>query len=446
MTNYEAWHHYMKDVTAPTSFITMSFYSMIAAALQRRVYLGSDDWPLFGNMYIILVADPGVGKGVALKPVIEVLKTHKLNPRLKIKTENLKTSEEQAEALAALMAEMDTANNKEPKGHFKKLSGIEEPLLFPVAADSTTYEALVRTHAQSLRSIFPEKDKNSRLLKSGLYTHSSLSFLLEEMSSLFRKHTEDLVQYLIKGFDCGDYEYSTIGRGKDKVKNSCLNICAGTTPSFMKESFSDKLLNDGFASRVIFVYEERNRFYRFDFSSLDTSQVEAKNKVIEHVGKLGTLFGKVSYSSEAHAFMKNYVEVVIGENREKVNSDPKLMYYYSRKNIHVQKLALAMHFSESLEMTIEKEVCERAIILLDSIEKKMHLALSTSARNPLKGVSEKVLKALATKPMSKPEIWAAFFSDISTPTELESLCEYLSSTGKVALKVVDGQFKYTIKN
>jgi hypothetical protein len=445
VTNFEAWHHFMKDVISPTSFITMSYYSMISAALQRRVYLGSDERPLFPNMYIILVADPGVGKGVALDPVISVLKTHKLNPRLKIKAENLKTSEEQADALAALMAEMDTANSKEPNGTFKKLNNIEEPLLFPVAANSTTYEALVKTHAQSLRSIFPEKDKNSKLLKSGLYTHSSLSFLLEEMSSLFRKHTEDLVQYLIAAFDCKDYEYVTIGRGKDKVKNSCLNIAAGTTPSFMKESFSDKLLNDGFASRVIFVFEERNRFYRFDVSSLDDSQLEAKRKVIEHVGKLGTLFGKVSYSADAHAFMKHYIEVVIGENREKTNSDPKLMYYYSRKNIHVQKLALAMHFSESTEMVIEEETCRAAIAQLDNVEKKMHLALNTAARNPLKGVSDKVIKALALKPMSKPEIWAAFFSDISTPTELESLCEYLSSTGKVSMKVVDGVFKYVIK-
>lgn len=117
MTNFEAWHYYMKDVVSPTSFITMSFYSMIASALQRRVYLGSDERPLFPNMYIILIADPGVGKGVALDPVVTALRTHKLR-KLKIDPKAQMTTEQQADALAALLAEAESSNGKEPNGSF----------------------------------------------------------------------------------------------------------------------------------------------------------------------------------------------------------------------------------------------------------------------------------------------------------------------------------------
>lgn len=441
MTNFEAWHYYMKDVVSPTSFITMSFYSMIASALQRRVYLGSDERPLFPNMYIILIADPGVGKGVALDPVVTALRAHKLR-KLKIDPKAQMTTEQQADALAALLAEAESSNGKEPNGSFKKLSNMEEPLLFPLAASAITYEALVKVHAQSLRSIFPSGDKHSRLLKSGLYTHSSLSFVLEEISSLFRKHTEDVANYLITAFDCKDYKYQTIGRGTDRVINPCLNLLAGTTPSFMKEKFSENLLNDGFASRVLFVFEEKNRHYMFDMANVSEDQVAAKNQVVQHLESLGSLFGKVSYAPDAHAFMKNYVEVVIGANRERVNKDPKLLYYYSRKNIHVQKLIMAMHFAETTEMEIPLETCERGIRLLDSIEMTMHRALNTQARNPLDNVRPKVLRAIEQKPMTKPEIWAMFFADIQTPQELETVVEFLVTTGKIKQQIIGGVFKY----
>lgn len=441
MTNFEAWHYYMKDVVSPTSFVTMSFYSMIASALQRRVYLGSDERPLFPNMYIILIADPGVGKGVALDPIVTALRTHKLK-KLKIDAKAQMTTEQQADALAALLAEAETSNGKEPNGSFKKLTNLEEPLLFPLAASAITYEALVKVHAQSLRSIFPTYDKSSRLLKSGLYTHSSLSFVLEEISSLFRKHTEDVANYLITSFDCKDYKYQTIGRGTDRVINPCLNLLAGTTPSFMKEKFSENLLNDGFASRVLFVFEEKNRHYMFDMANVNEDQVAAKNMVIQHLENLGTLFGRVAYDDEAHAFMKNYVEVVIGANRERVNKDPKLLYYYSRKNIHIQKLIMAMHFAETTEMVIPLETCKRAILLLDSIELTMHRALNTQARNPLDNVRPKVLRALEQKPMSKPEIWAMFFADIQTPVELETVIDFLVTTGKIKQQMINGQFRY----
>lgn len=439
MTNFEAWHYYMKDVTSPESFVTMSYYSMIAAALQRRVYLGSDEWPLFANMFIVLCGDPGVGKGQALKPVVELLKRHKLG-NLKIKKPD--TTEEQAEMLASLIAEMDTTNGKQPNGAFRKMTNLEEPLLFPLGPSSTTYEALVKAHAQSIRNIFPEHDKKSKLLKSGLYVHSSMSVFLEEMSSLFRKHTEDLVQYIIKAYDCEDYKYVTIGRGSDKVINSYLNICAGTTPAFVRENLNEKLLNDGFTARVFFVYESRSRFYRFDFASFSPEQIAAKEQVNAQIAKLGTLFGQVSYSPEAHYFMKHYIEVVLGEKRIRTNPDPKLAHYYARKNIHVQKLAMVMHFSESTDMVIQLPTCEAAIRLLDSLEMRMHLAVSGSGRNPLMHIAEKVIKAVNENPMSQEEIWAKFFGDITSPLELQNLIDFLVNTKRMKLEMVNGKFKY----
>jgi RNA-binding protein YhbY len=445
MTNFDAWHFYMKDVIAPASFISLSFYSMIATALQRRVFLGSEERPLFPNMYIILVGEPGIGKGVALDPIVTALRHHKLK-KFRVDKNKEQTTEEQAQTLAALLAEMETSNNKEPNGEFKKMSSYEEPLLFPIAANAITYEALVKAHAQSLRSTFPvekERYKNCPLLKQGLYNHSSLAFVLEEISSLFRKHTEDVAQYLITAFDCKDYKYQTIGRGVDRVINPCLNLLAGTTPQFMKSTFTDNLLNDGFASRVVFCFEPKNRFYRFESAVVTPEQVAAKNQVIAHLEKLAYLFGQVTYSPEAKEFMKHYIEVTIGEKQERINKDPKLIYYYSRKNIHVQKIAMAMHFAETSETEIQLSTCETAIQFLNNIEVGMHRALSRDGRNPLAPVIENIRKSLYLNFKTKLQIWEEHFLDLAGEHELEEALEYLMKTNKI-VKMTNPDTKETV--
>jgi hypothetical protein len=207
VTNLEKWRFYNKDITSPDIYINVSFYYMIASALQRRVYLGSDERPLFGNLYIILVGEPGVGKGLVIKPVYDYLRFHKLN-RLKLTSTALGEANVQdvnEEVLKALIDEYQSANNINlPPTVNKALLGgnpykpKEVPLLIPMAADATTYEALVESQARAFRTIRVTRCLDSKLLIKSSYSHSSICFALEEISSLFRKHTEDVVNYLVK--------------------------------------------------------------------------------------------------------------------------------------------------------------------------------------------------------------------------------------------------------
>lgn len=410
----------------------MGFYAMISAALQRRVYLGSDERPLFGNQFIILVGPPATGKGLTLIPIDEILRYHKLK-RFKIPTKeevaNTPT-QGQTEAAMAMLAEFETANNKPLNGAFSKLSRTEEPLRIPIAAQATTYEALVRAHSQAIRSMIPS-DKTSRLIKSGMYTHSSICFCLEEISSLFKKHQESVVQYLITAFDCQTYKNDTKTQGTDYVVNSCLNFLGGTTPAFMKETFDTKLLNDGFSSRTIFVYEEEPRGYCFDLAIYSKEQLDAKKQIIDHVDKLTEIFGLVTYAPDARDFIKHYVEELIGRQKLRTNSSPKLEAYYGRKRVHVQKLAMAIHFAESTTMVIELADCKRAIELLDMLEQKMDKALNVGGRNPLGRVAERVYKFLErVGPRDTAEIWAEFVDEVNAQENLEVL-DFLLKAGRV---------------
>src|SRR5438105_188772 len=241
--NLERWRNYMKDVGSPESFIEWGFYYIIAASLQRRVWAGPSERPIFPNIYVILVADPSVGKGMVLIPVNTILRYHKLqvngSPTYKPKpNEEVITTEELS----------DMAEELQKKGY-------EKPLLIPVGPDSVTFEQLIHHTSKSIRSInfkiFDEK-LQKEVIKP--YTHSSLCFCLEELSTLFRKKTEDITTFFLKSYDCTDYNYETKTAGIDRIRKCCLSFLGGTTPTFIQRVFSDDLLTQGFASRSFFIY------------------------------------------------------------------------------------------------------------------------------------------------------------------------------------------------
>ena len=431
MTNFERWQLLMRDVTSPQSFIDFGFYSLIAAALQRRVWTNAEHQKLYPNIYVVLVGPPGVGKGLILKPIIEMLRHHKLEPSgaTKITNENLA-----AETVAIANYQAATATQT------KKTS--EKPLVLPVAANSITYEALVNTCAENTRRInYKRYDKTIGKHVDEIYSHASLCFALEEISSLFHKDSQKVVDFLITAYDCGDYHYKTKTQGEDFVKRCCLNFIGGTTPVFIETSFKSHLLTDGFSSRVWFIHGERNRFYRLQSPELSAEQLQAKQELIEHIGKLTKLYGYIPFAPDALAYLKDWWEVRDGGGWSRPNTSEKLDAYYSRKNIHVQKLALLMHLGEDSSINelgqpanpISLETCKRALAVLDNAELTMHLALNFDGENPLYRTSKKIMKYLTKNgPQTTDVLLLEFFSDVKSE-ELNEILTHLAKTRQIVL-------------
>jgi len=207
LTNLEKWRLYMRDVTSPDSFVDMGFYYMINAALQRRVWVQPEHSALFPNLYLILVGAPGIGKGLVLKQVSSFLKYHKLK--------DIDKSEEELEKERLLYGEtiqeakVSVTESASPNG---KINTDIDPLLFPVAAEATTYEALLRAYTKILRTHkLPTGETHQFCNIQGVYLHKSLCFCLEEISSLFQKNANKVADFLLAAYDCGDYTYETLG-------------------------------------------------------------------------------------------------------------------------------------------------------------------------------------------------------------------------------------------
>jgi hypothetical protein len=396
MSNIELWRFRLKDYVSPDIFIDWAYYSLIAACLQRRIYLGSDQMKLHGNMFIVLVGPPGVGKGLMLGEVAKILANKKLS--------NNASFEERREELSAEFGDLPAGNPFDSMNNMK----------IPLAPNATTFEALCRILCKSARHIRVPTGKKTPdgTPITKVEQHCSLYATLEELGSLVRQHTQDTHVLLQEIYDCKDkYEYSTKNQGNDFIKRPCFNLLAGTTPDFLKRAYMTTLLTEGFSSRTVFVVAFQNRFRSYHTPTFSEEQNEAYAKILDHVVKVCNLQGGVKFTEEAQEFNKTWYEKDYGIAVP--NPHPKLQPYYSRIGITHQKLCMAMHFGESLDLEIGIDVCKKALKLLQETEKTMHLAIGIEMKNPLSEVKDLIHKYMVAKAVTvtKKELFQAFYDN-----------------------------------
>src|SRR4030095_1364074 len=103
-----AYHVYMRDVHSAQIYINWGMYFLISAALQRRVWLSGAETAIFPNLFSVFTGPPGTGKSLVCTTVKNLLGEH---VRL--------------------------------VGDTKLGDRVSQLPVFPIAADSTTFESLV---------------------------------------------------------------------------------------------------------------------------------------------------------------------------------------------------------------------------------------------------------------------------------------------------------------
>lgn len=393
MTNLEKWRFYLKDSESPESFIDWSYYFLVSSALQRRIWMYEDPRQLYANLYILFIGPPATGKTMSIVPVSEIIK----NPRLSIANE------------------------------FQQLTPI-----IPYSPDSITLEALTKDLA-SPHCVRVFKYKNDKG-EDKKYASSPISILAEELSVLLRKDTSDFINVLTQGYDSRSIHRKTKNSGEDNIQNVCINLLAGTTPKFMLDSFNDKLISEGFASRFILIYESSPRFLR-TFPGFIAEQKVAYRDIFFHVEQLTKQYGEVRLSEEAEIYFKEVYES--GKlTRDRINNDSRLDYYYGRKKVHWLKLAMVIHFSEPENLgkyIIEKVSLETALVAINKIEPNMHRALASSSRNVLDDIVSQMIRTInqhGKEGMGIPRFHMIFNSQTTAAERIECI-NFMVETGQI---------------
>jgi energy-coupling factor transporter ATP-binding protein EcfA2 len=392
MTNLEKWRHYLKDIESPDLFIDWGFYNLISTALQRRVWLYPDAMAIFPNIFVLLVGPPASGKSRVISQIADIIKCERLMEPNKEK------------------------NTMVP--------------MYPYGADTTTQESLLRMMSKECLRTFKVPDERLGGDAKKNRSHFSICFMIEELGVLFRKNSEDMVNMLNQFYDARSYHYKSKHQGEDRISNICVTLIGGTTPMFIREAFSDKIISQGFTSRVIVVYGHEPRFYR-QFPGLTDKQQKCREDLIEFLYKIHKVAGEVRLSKEAQEWHKELYESGNLINK-RVNRDPRLDNYYGRKNVHLLKTAMLVHFADNMSMEVSLEDMKRAKKLLTITEHKMHEAFNTIGRNPIGEITKHILRYIidSESGVRYKKLWLNFVSDI-TKQELDQVLEFLVTTEQV---------------
>ena len=296
---------YCADQECPSDFHMWMIIAVIACALGRHAY--KDRGPvgkLFPNLYVILVGESAlVHKSTAINMA--------LNPF--------------QEAIPETM----------------------------VLTQKVTDSALIHALAEEA-----EKTGDS----AAVIKASELSVLLGKA-----KLDDSLIKLLTDFWDSPSHrDYRTIARGTEICKNVCLNMLAGTTPDWLKNTIPLESLEGGFLSRMILVNRPPSEIKNPHPEDLMNAERYTMLQSIQHDLKIinSNIYGAYEWSIGAkNAFSNWYINL---NKPEKATSF--MRGYYGRKGDMIIKVAMISAASKSDTRIIEEEDIYFALTILTDNE------------------------------------------------------------------------------
>lgn len=265
---------------------------------------------------------------------------------------------------------------------------------------------------------------------------SSVYLTAEEFSDLIMKSKGEMFEFLTSMFDGKKtIEASTISRGVQFTERPCINLLAATTPIWIAENMSEAVIGGGFASRVIFVYEETTRRRQLIYKGqleIDKlgEQREALIHDLRHIDE--TISGDFDITDEAAEFLEAWYQKRKGE------SNKKLKGYHERKPAHMFKVAMLLHIAESDDLLLNKSDFERALAELALIERKLYRVFEGIGKNPYTFDMKDILEYVAqTGKVEKTEL-LQHFTSAAPPSMLNELIAALLAMKQLMVEVEQG--------
>lgn len=288
--------------------------SIVAGALERKVWMDRGYYSLFPNCYIFIIGKSGlVKKSTSTAIAVNLLR----ECDVRIMSERL---------TAATLIEQLTLAGKE-------------------------YEVGLRRQRQS-----------------ALFAYASeLSVFLEEVFG-------NITPLLTTFYDCvpndatQPWVYGTIGRGERKIYGPCLNILGASTKAWLKNCIPTSEIEGGFTSRVIFVVEENLPDKLVAWPTLCAETELNKLRLIEDLKRINCLAGQVTVSKEAKDIFSEWYEMHMRTVLPQ-NSDPRMVGYMSRKGDSILKLAMVHSVARSDSLLVDVEDLAWANREINALEK-----------------------------------------------------------------------------
>lgn len=382
----DSYLEYTENTESPTSYHQWCGLSTIAGALQRRCYL---QWGLaetiYPNLYVVLIGPSGrTRKGTAIGIAKDFLK----------RTAGITVVPESSSGRQAMILAMKRASKN-----------FEDPI------------------------------------DGKIKFHCSVTAFSEELSVFLGQGDIAYLSNLTDWYDSkDDWEYETVGRGKDSLQGLCLNLCGGTAPDWIQSMIPHEALGGGFTSRVIFVVEEKKRKIVPEYL-VDDATRELGGKLLRDLERIGNLSGEMTFSEEGkNAYTSWYIDqdTKLSSGNPAV-PDTRFAGYCERRATHLRKLMIICSASRSDDLKLTRADFDRAKGLLESVEKNMGRTFGGLGKARASDETDTVMSFIeAMGTTTRKMVLSKFYRDID-PMTLAGIEMTLQQMGKIRIKLLVDQ-------
>lgn len=278
----------------------------------------------------------------------------------------------------------------------------------------------------------------SQLVKS---TDASMCIVAPEFGEFIVKSGPEMFGFLTNMYDGKkNISASTLSRGSEFAERPCVNLLGATTPEWVAENMPESVIGGGFASRVIFIFEEKVRRRKLWYDDLDQEALVHLHQDLladlHHISE--NIAGEFALDPEAKEFLAEWYARTADEGDA---STYKLHGYFERRPAHVLKIAMLLHIAYSDELVLQKKDFEDAIVLLKQLEKKLPMVFQGIGRNPYTVDIYRILDYVTEHGRVKMEAVRRHFMHAATPSMITELVNGLAGAGYI-IQEIEGMDAY----
>jgi hypothetical protein len=300
----------------PDNFIIWSALSLIGAALKNNVYFEIGTYTLYPNMFVVLVAPPGIGKGASMNILEELI--------------------------------MDSKPNQ----------------IINTLSDRITAERIIERIADGW-STAPQL-KNMQLVL-GKPEHSCILFSTELRVLLGA--SEWMLEFLEEAWSKKTYDYQTKNKGNVFIDDMCCSLLAASVPDFLRNVNREAhmVITGGFSSRCLFIYAE-NPSKDLPFPEPLKKNQKSKalyDNLILDLRDISALRGEFKITTGARLRFENFL--VANRAASSADDSEAIANFRARVKAHVLKLAMVFSVSNGNTLVISEFDMLNAIAEINKI-------------------------------------------------------------------------------
>jgi hypothetical protein len=377
MTFLENYLIYTSGNECPELFHRWGGLSALSSLISKRVWMPQGDaFTVYPQMYVLLVANPGIKKSTAMR------------------------------FSRRLVGDIGT---------------------IPIAPTSISKEALTAFLADKkgpCRKTFTDGETLKRYTHLSIYANELISFLA------IGGRPEVMIDFLTEIWDSNIVTTETKKGGKEIIEDPFLTILGCMTPQKMAQLMFEKIISGGFTRRCVFIFADKNKEPVPIVIETD-EQREARAACVERGKALQKISGEFQWSPDGKDY---YIDWYKQNFYQCQNANDDLVYqeFLRTKPEYALKVAMLLSLSENDELILEKIYLRTAVAYLTEIEPGYRAIFAGSGRNDVGAIQAQFESMVldSSEPLMKKRILTQFRKEAKLE-ELEGILNHLTQAGVI---------------